>query len=119
MHVHICVQNTITDVIILLTCLCLYLNFKLDARFTLCCMSRCILGDDETCLTLQSVAMDRIENLNCVMNSILTNYPEVSSSCIKNSLATLTDSSKCKFYLQVDIVDIVWHLCCYTVDAIS
>lgn len=100
----------------LLTCLCfcysLYLNFKLDARFTRCYVSRCVLGDDETCLKLQSVAMDRIENLSRVMNNILTNYPEVSSSCIKNSLAILTDSSKCECHLHECIANIISHLCC-------
>ena len=55
------------------------------------------LGDDEMRLKLQPVVVNCIEDLSRVVNNILATYPEVSSTCIKSSLATLTESSKCKY----------------------
>jgi len=62
------------------------------------CYDVLYLGDDETCLKLQSVVMDGIEDLSRVVNSILTTYPEINFRGIRSSLAALTENSKCKLY---------------------
>lgn len=65
-------------------------------------------------LKLQPVVVNCIEDLNRVVNNILTTYPEVSSTCIKSSLATLMESSKCKYYIYTTVYGICILNCVIT-----
>ncbi|XP_065904356.1 rho GTPase-activating protein 45-like isoform X2 [Dysidea avara] len=51
-------------------------------------------GGDESGLNLQSVAEERIDELNHAVNNMLSSYPEINSNGIRNSLAILTERLK-------------------------
>ena len=72
----------------------------------------CFSGGDESGLNLQSVAEERIDELNHAVNNMLSSYPEINSNGIRNSLAILTERLKCEqgySYICV-ISNLLWYL---------